>query len=386
MRSSAVSVMHVAWAPFFSGAERAFLLLLKGLDPARYRPFVVSGTRGEFTHCLDEAGISNAVLPLVHSDWRHCVQWARSVGTLTRLALRERVSLVHSNELPSFQPAAYAARLARLPAICHVRFPFGGPAARWLLKPGFARAVFVSDALRREVVEGEEKFFGAKTDVVHDGVALPELPSLGDLASRRAALELPADVPLVLIAGQVSEVKGIWEFIEAARFLVSRGSHAHFVVLGDDLKGRGQLRREAEERVRALGIAHQFTFLGFRADAPGLIPLFDVVAVPSHVEPLGNATLEAMAAARPVVGANVGGIPEMVQDGVTGVLIPPRDAVALAEAIGGLLADRPRSESMGRAGRLRAASSFSVEAHAARVQAIYDEVLQSSRQVSRSTA
>ncbi len=369
------TVLHVAWAPFFSGAERAFLLLLKGLDPARYRPFVVSAVAGEFTEFLGEAGIPHAVVPLVHTDWRRVVPWLRGLSRMTGLARRHGVALVHANELPSFQTAGYAARILGVPAICHVRFPFSGPAARWMLKPGFRRAVFVSDALRRDVTAGEESFFGARCAVVHDGVELPVLPSPEERRRGRLVLGLSESGPLVLIAGQVSEVKGIWEFIEAAARLCGAGSPAHFVVLGDDLKTAGAVRRDAEARVRALGIGDRVSFLGFRKDAPSLIALFDVVTVPSHVEPLGNATLEAMAAARPVVGSNVGGIPEMIVDGETGLLVPARDSAALAAAIDTLVSDPVLSDRLGAAGRERAALHFSVPAHAARMQAIYDEVV-----------
>jgi glycosyltransferase involved in cell wall biosynthesis len=177
------------------------------------------------------------------------------------------------------------------------------------------------------------------------------------------------------LTGQISEVKGIWDFVEAAALVTSGGAAACFAVLGDDLKGAGALRQAMEQRVAALGLSSRFRFLGFRPDAPALIPAFDIVAVPSLVEPLGNATLEAMAAGRPVVGSRVGGIPEMVVDGVTGRLVPPRDPQGLAGALRALLVDRDLRTRMGEAGRQRAISAFSLARHATVVQNIYDEVL-----------
>ena len=135
------------------------------------------------------------------------------------------------------------------------------------------------------------------------------------------------------------------------------------------------MRRRAEARAAEQGLADRVRFLGFRPDAPRLIPAFDIIAVPSHVEPLGNATLEAMAAARPVVGSKVGGIPEMIVDGVTGLLVPSRDADSLANAIQGLVRDPNRARALGAAGRARAAEVFSVEAHVQHVQDVYDRVL-----------
>jgi glycosyltransferase involved in cell wall biosynthesis len=116
-------------------------------------------------------------------------------------------------------------------------------------------------------------------------------------------------------------------------------------------------------------------FLGYQRNAPDLVGAFDVVAVPSHIEPLGNATLEAMAAARPVVGSRVGGIPEMIVDGVTGLMVPAHTPEALADALGRLIGDPTRARMLGQAGRDRAASVFSVQAHAARLGEIYRAVV-----------
>ena len=157
-----------------------------------------------------------------------------------------------------------------------------------------------------------------------------------------------------------------------------RGVPVSFAVLGDDLKGKGALRQEAEKTVASRGLTDRVRFLGFRPNAPRLIPAFDIIAVPSHVEPLGNATLEAMAAGRPVVGSRVGGIPEMVVDGETGLLVESRNATALAAAIESLVRDPDRAHAFGRAGRARAEQVFSVAAHANHVQAVDHCVLAAS--------
>jgi glycosyltransferase involved in cell wall biosynthesis len=298
-------------------------------------------------------------------------RWALSIARIARLARRHRADVIHANEAPSFQMAGYVARLLRLPAVTHIRFPESAAGYAWYLKPGFAKALFVSHALQRDVEAAAPGIFDGRAGVLHDGVVPMRLPDEVERATGRAALGLPGDRPAVVIAGQVVDIKGIWEFIEAARRLVEHGARATFVVLGDDLKDDGRTRREAEARVRSLGLDAHFRFLGFRPDAPALIPLFDVVAVPSHVEPLGNATLEAMAAGRPVVGARVGGIPEMVVEGETGLLVPPRASAELAEALGRLIADPALCARLGEAGADRARSTFSLEAHVARLEDVY---------------
>ena len=368
-------ILFLAWAPFFSGAERALVLTVRHLDPARYVPHVIVGTAGDTATALREAGVACDVWPLAHIDLRHPLGGAHSAWRVFRTARRIGAALIHSNDVPSFQPGGYAARLLRVPAVTHVRFPDTAEGFSWFLRPGINRALFVSEYLRADAVAASPVLFANRSDVLYDGVELPEPVAEDARAALRRSLELSEAIPVVALTGQVSEIKGIWEFVEAARVLVARGTPATFVVLGDDLKGGGAMREAMQRRVAELGLTERFRFLGFRNDAPRLIPAFDIVAVPSHVEPLGNATLEAMAAGVPVVGSRVGGIPEMVVDGVTGRLVPPRDPAALADALEGLLAVPDLRRACGLAARARAESHFSLSIHARRLQETYDALL-----------
>jgi glycosyltransferase involved in cell wall biosynthesis len=180
---------------------------------------------------------------------------------------------------------------------------------------------------------------------------------------------------VVVLAGQVAEIKGLWDYIEAARLLIDRNRRVTFLVIGDDLKNSGALRVEAEQAVLRQGLSDRVRFLGFRNDVPRLMPAFDIVAMPSHVEPLGLAALEGMAVARPVVASRVGGLAETVLNDVTGFLVPPRDPVRLAAAIEQLALNPAQAETFGLAGRERVIAHFSIDAHVSAMQAIYDQAL-----------
>jgi len=365
-------VLFVAWAPFFSGAERALLLTLRSLDPSRYAPFVLAGTDGEFVAQVRAMGIPCSVASLTPLDRRKPLAGLRSIGAVVAAALRSRASLIHSNEAPSFQPAGYAARLLGIPAVSHIRFPDSPSGYGWFLRPGFSRALFVSRALMDQALAPADSVFASRADVLHDGVEPQPEWSEEERVRERRLLGLPESQPAVAMTGQVAEVKGIWDFVAAAETLVKRGPDPLFVVLGDDLKNGGATRRAMEARVAAAGMSDRFRFLGFRKDAPRLVQAFDVIAVPSHIEPLGNATLEAMAAGRPVVGTRVGGIPEMVVDGVTGTLVPPHDPAALAAALAHIVNEPSTRVRMQAAARQRAQTAFSLEAHGTRLQHLYD--------------
>src|SRR5436309_706319 len=116
-------VLFVAWAPFFSGAERALLLTLRSLDSSRYLPHVLAGTEGEFASQVRALGIPCSVARLSPLERPKPLTGVRSIGSVVSAALRCRASLIHANEAPSFQPAGYAARLLRVPAVSHIRFP-----------------------------------------------------------------------------------------------------------------------------------------------------------------------------------------------------------------------------------------------------------------------
>lgn len=369
------TVLYAAWAPFFSGAERALLLLVEHLDPARYRPVVAVGTDSELADQLRARRIAVVHIPIVYSSVRAGRAWLSSIARFTRLALAEKAALIHGNDVPSFQPAGFAARLLRRPAIVHVRFPDSPSGYQWFLKPGFARAVFVSGAQRQAALAEAGDVFTGRSVAIHDAVRRVDSWPAEHRNAVRAELALPLDSTIVALTGQVAEIKGLWEFIDAAAMLIARGVPVTFAILGDDLKGKGALRARAERLVSERGLAEHIRFLGFRQDAPRIIPAFDIVAVPSHVEPFGLASAEAMAAGLPVVGSRVGGIPEVVAEDETGLLVPPRDAGQLAEALNVLIADPARARAYGEAGRRRAQTLFSVETHVRRVQGLYDQVL-----------
>ncbi|MCU1382486.1 MAG: glycosyl transferase group 1 [Acidobacteria bacterium] len=367
-------VLYLAWAPFFSGAERALILTLQSLDRARYSPSVLAGTDGEFVAQVRRLGIPCDVAELRPFDARHPFASSRSIASVLRAAIRHRASVIHANEVPSFQPGGYAARVLRIPSVTHVRFFDRGPGYRWFLRAGLTQAVFVSRNLMTHAAAESPAIFEGRSQVLYDAVEPQEGWSPAERARVRRELGLPHDRAIVAIAGQIAEIKGIWDFVDAIGLLAARGEEPSFAVLGDDLKSGGTVRRAMEERVAALGLSARVTFLGFRTDAPRIVQAFDVIAVPSHEEPLGNATLEAMAAGRPVVGTRVGGIPEMIVDGETGLLVPPSDPPALADAIGRLVHDQQLRARMSAAATQRARDTFGLAVHGRRLQALYDRL------------
>ena len=211
--------------------------------------------------------------------------------------------------------------------------------------------------------------------MVYDGLPIPDMPSDADRLEAKHELELQTDRVTVLFAGQIIERKGVADLLHAwDRLSPECRDRADLVIVGDDLENDGAYRREMETLAGEL--VHRVRFMGFQKNVPRWLTATDIVLVPSHAEPLGNATLEAMAHGRPVIGSDVGGIPEMVDDGQTGLIVPPKSPGDLARAIGRLIADRQEREVLGNEARRQCERRFSLATHVNHVLAQYGQVLE----------
>jgi glycosyltransferase involved in cell wall biosynthesis len=179
---------------------------------------------------------------------------------------------------------------------------------------------------------------------------------------------------VILICGHLSHVKGYPTFLRAAAQIAAALPGCAFVALGGETIQKG-FRAELERLAGELGIAPLVHFLGFQDDVPAIVKAADVMALPSRDEGLPLAVLEAMACGRPVVSTPVGGVPEAVIDGETGLLVRPDDSEALAGAVLRILRDNDLASRLGAAARHRVEDGFSLDRFVVRVAALYEELL-----------
>ena len=174
--------------------------------------------------------------------------------------------------------------------------------------------------------------------------------------------------PIVGVVGRLELEKGHPTLLEAWPLVLEACPSAYLLIVGE-----GSRLDALHEIAREQGIEHHVVFTGRRDDIPAVTAAFDVAVLPSYREAQGLTILEAMALSRPVVASRVGGIPEMIEDGVTGLLVPPQDPPALAAAIVRLLSDHPLADMLGRAGHDLVHDRFCVQLMVNAVQALYDE-------------
>ncbi|HUU53637.1 MAG TPA: glycosyltransferase family 4 protein [Armatimonadota bacterium] len=284
----------------------------------------------------------------------------------------------HSFGASTIGAAACAiARAARLVVTMH-NYPPGTDTMvpqraghRWAVGLALQRAhrvITVSEALRRDLVLAYPDILD-KCTTIYNGVETHATPGR-DVAAVRAELGLPGEGRLVGMVARLAPQKGVREFIRAARAVVDSWPSVTFVLAGD-----GPLMGEARELRAELGLEAHLHLVGQVDWARDLIRALEVLVVASLSEGSSVAAMEAMALGKPVVGTAVGGVPEVVADGQTGILVKPGDPVPLAAAIVELLSDPTRAEEMGERGRQRAAAHFDIGEMLERTKAVYADLV-----------
>jgi glycosyltransferase involved in cell wall biosynthesis len=272
---------------------------------------------------------------------------------------------------------AYGAMLSRitgvpLVATVHGKGYYGERAHRRLAYRLVARRAFRMVAVSRDVGRYLTASLGVRgaVETIYNGIDTARLVRPEGRARLRAELGLGPHQPVVGAIGNLFPVKGHTYLVRAAARLAAR-----FPDLTVLLSGRPLLEAELTAEARALGVERQVRFLGFRDDVPALLDAMDVFVLPSLSEGLSMSLLEAMAAGKPVVATDVGGNPELVVDGQTGLLVPARDPEALAVAIGRVLGDRALAARLGDSARRRVLGEFGVDRMVARYVGLYDTML-----------
>ena len=350
------------------GTEQQILELVKRLDRAVYLPMVCCFRPGRVSREIEMAGIPVFTLPK-----RGRLDVGLIAG-LVRLMRRERVDLVQTYLITANTWARLAAILARVPIIISSERnvdmwedPVKPVIGRWLDRWTYAtigNSQAVKDYLVRKGLRPE------RIRVIYNGVDSGRFEEPAAPEATRAGLGIPAHHSVVALVARLEPQKDPRTFLEAASMIVQKLPAVSFVVIGG-----GTMQPDLEREAHALGLGKRIVFTGPRRDVPSLLAACDVSVMSSVKEGMSNTIMESMAAGKPMVATRVGGNAELIADGETGFLVPPRDAAALANAIERILADQALGRSMGRRARARIAERFSVDAMVSATQRLYGEAV-----------
>ncbi|MDQ3289171.1 MAG: glycosyltransferase [Pseudomonadota bacterium] len=352
------------------GSQRQIQQLLACLDPAHWEPELA------YFRCdshLVEA-IRNSGIPVHYLPKRRRIDLPFLLA-FARLLRRRDYALVHAFSLTAELWAVLARGLAGRspPLIASERsFYLAKPAWHWLLKRivfGASTAVIANSAIGARSTALRTRMPQALFATVANGVELPARIDGVERAALRAELGVPETRAMGLFVGRLVAVKNLPCLVRALASLPS----AQRPWMG--LAGGGPLRDELEELAARLGVAEDIGFLGERRDVPRLLQAVDFLVLPSHFEGQSNAVLEAMAAGCPVIASNVGGTPELVHDGRTGLLFPTDDADALAASMSRLVSEPDLRMRLARSAREHVATNHSPAALADATSAVYERCL-----------
>jgi len=301
----------------------------------------------------------------------------RILFRLHRLLKEHKTDILHSFLFHANMLGRIVGKLAGVPVILSCERTMGMESKhRLLLNPLTApladKIITVSEAVREFAIAK----IGIRPDkliTIYNGVDLSEFsqsPNSKGTEEAKRELGINPSCMVVGTVGHLEKEKGCEYLLQAAAQVSAQDGNVTFLLVGD-----GSQRAKLENLAEDLSISSNVIFMGYRTDVPRILSVMDIFVLPSLYEGLPNALLEAMAACRPVVATQVGGIPEVVADGETGILVPQRDPGALARAICVLLEHRERAREMGIAGRKQVEKLFSVEKMIAKTEALYEELV-----------
>jgi glycosyltransferase involved in cell wall biosynthesis len=363
------------------GTERQILNLATGLDRRRFALHLSYFGRIEEQVATD---LSHAAVQEYRIGKLYGVRAMRQAVRLASYLKRHRIDIVHAYNFYANVFAVPAARLAGVPVVlASVRDTgeYWTPRQRTVNRivcRWADRVVVNAEAIKKGLIA--EGYDHRRIVVIHNGIQCPATRPRPNTARLREQLGFPPDSPLVGVVARITPQKGLEYFLHAARDVAGRMPDARFVVVGGNWIDR--VYRDGIERLaHRLGLEQVVRFMGFRLDVPDLLACLTLSVLPSiSGEGLSNSLLESMAAGLPVVATTVGGNPEVVVDGETGLLVPPKDPTALAAAICRLLEDRALADSYGKAGRARVLARFGNERMVRKTEDLYHDLLQQSRQ------
>jgi glycosyltransferase involved in cell wall biosynthesis len=372
-------VTFVDFLSCFGGAEHLALLIATRLDPDKFDS-ILAISRWPLTGPWKDDPSAQQALDILESSPARFLPLARrrkvdihALARLERFLRRERVDVLHSHKFGSNVWGTLMGRLARVPVVLaheHTWSYEGQPLRRFLdrelIARGASRFIAVSreDRRRMSEVEGIDP---ARTLFIPNGVLSSPEPSGRDV---RAELGIAAGTPVIAAVGVLRAQKALHVVLRALAQLRERRPDIRLLIVGD-----GPERAGLEALAAELGIVDAVIFMGHRGDVPDVLRAIDVAVSSSDFEGSPLAVMEYMDAALPIVATAVGGVPDLIESGVHGLLVPRGDPAALAGAIAQALDEPERSREMGAQARERRRSEFDIDTLVRRLEALYLELL-----------
>jgi glycosyltransferase involved in cell wall biosynthesis len=367
-----INLLMLLYEPGPSGQGTHVLSLVEGLNRERYRIIVVCPTANVHTiERLWRAGVT--VIPMPMSKIRNAFATCR----LIQILRREKVEIIHIHSQEAGIWGRIAAWVARVPVVIYTpqtvdirqkRFQALYYLIERLLATVTDMLISVNDGDRVRMID-KGVISPRKIMTVYNGIEVHNYPACVDVSRTKEDLGIPSEGPVIAQIGRLCAQKGPRYLLEAATLVLETRPETIFLMVGE-----GPLRAEIEDSAKELHLSGHLLLLGWRNDVAAIIACVDVVVLSSLWEGLPYTLLEAMASGKPVVATAVNGSKELIRDGQTGLLVPPADSRALADAVLTLLDSSEVAVEMGRRAREVVGKDFSLENMVGRVDELYERL------------
>lgn len=356
-------VAHLSTAVSWRGGEQQAMYLARGLSNHNVESIIFAQPESAMAARAREAGVD------VEEVRSRAEYDPVAVWKLAGLFRKRNVTLVHAHDAHAVTLAAFAGRLAGVRRICtrRVDFPLN---SKWKYRWGMNHVICISEAIRSVCIDA-----GVPSEmltVVPSGIDLQRIRSVSpDIEEFRN--EFAPDMkkrPLLLLnVASLTDHKGQKYLLEAMPAVLAAVPQTVLVIVGE-----GELKGALMRQANSLALDEHCVFAGFREDVPELLNACDLFVMSSHLEGLCTSVMDAMAAGRAVVSCRAGGLPELIEDGKTGLLVPPKDPKALGDALIDLLSNRKKRERFGRAAYEVARKQFDSKSMVEGTLSVYKDV------------
>lgn len=384
-------ILFLDHTAILSGAERSLLDLILRLNTRQYEPIFVCPREGPLAEELRQNHIEVKIIPvpegiletereeICHNPCKLCIKLFQIIVPILKLSkfVREnKIYILHANTLKACLLGLIAGKIGGAKVVWHVRdiLPDGFAKKLFLFFSMFTtKIIVISNAVRTAFIKADKRMV-----TIYNGIDINQLVA-ETRQDVRNQFNISENYFVIGMVGQITPLKGQRYFFEAASQVLKTVQNVRFLVVGDVMFKKDMniaYKMELVNLVKKLHVSQEVIFTGYRADVLDIIDTFNILVHPAVLpEAFGRVLIEAMALKKPVIATNIGGLQEIVGDGVTGFLVPPKNPEAIAEKVIQLLRDRHKTKEMGKAGYERVSQLFDINNTVKKVQQIYEEIL-----------
>lgn len=365
-----INILYIFVTLPVGGAENHLLTVLKEINRSKYNPVICCiREKGEIGEEIERMGVDIITLSRKSKSWN-----IRIIMDILKIIHQKNIQLIHAHLYHSNMYGRIAAAISKIPVIItehnvYQKYKIKRRVINWLLAKKTDKIIAVSEAVKRYVVS-RDWVDASKIEVIYNGIDVKKFQSFLSKEEARHRIGIPVKCFLIGTIARLTEQKGHIYLIKAIDIIKGSIPNAKLVLVGS-----GPLESYLKAEVSEKELNDYVIFLGSRRDIPDILKAMDIFVLPSLWEGLGIALLEAMASSIPVIATNVGGVPEIINNDINGLLVPPGDPFSLSQAIFDLYKNEFKRQRLSKNGLETIENKFTSHCMVKKIENLYESVL-----------